>query len=143
LAESLFEAPSGDVSWAASGEERPAAGGEPELWLHLTAQSSVTLQCQRCLKAFQFGLSVDRRFRFARTEEEAEKLDAELEEDVLALQPRMNLQELAEDELILALPIVARHDGACPEPLPVRLDDALDNDPPNPFAALAALKSRN
>lgn len=143
LAEGLFEAPSGDVSWSAAGEEAPSPGGEPELWLHLTARSLVTLQCQRCLKALQHELSVDRRFRFARTEEEAEKLDAELEEDVLTLQPRMNLQELAEDELILALPIVARHEGVCPDPLPLRQDDGFDDDAPNPFAALAALKSRN
>lgn len=143
LAESLFEAPTGDVNWSALGEEVRSSGSEPELWLRLTAQALVTLQCQRCLKAFVHELSVDRRFRFARTEEEAERLDAELEEDVLTLQPRVNLQELAEDELILALPIVARHPGLCPEPLPLRQADGFDDEAPNPFAALAALKSKN
>jgi uncharacterized protein len=145
LAESLFAEPAGDVTWSALGEELPASGGEPELWLLLTAQTTVTLQCQRCLKAVQQELAVDRRFRFARSEEEAEKLDGLLEDDVLALQPRLNLQELAEDELILALPLVARHEGDCPDPLPVSADDGFGEDEPapNPFAALAALKTRN
>lgn len=144
LAESLFEPPSGDVAWSATGLEVPVAGGEPELWLHLQAEAAVTLQCQRCLKAVRQALVVDRRFRFARSEEEAEKLDEELEDDVLALQPRLNLQELAEDELILALPLVARHEGDCPEPLPLPDDGGFDEEAaPNPFAALAALKTRN
>lgn len=144
LAEALFEPPTGDVHWSATGEEVPAPGGEPELWLRLDVRACVTLQCQRCLKSVQHELAVDRRFRFARSEEEAAKLDEELEDDVLALQPRLNLQELAEDELILALPLVARHEGDCPEPLPLPGDDGFAEEAaPNPFAALAALKTRN
>lgn len=144
LAESLFESPAGEVVWSAAGEEVASPGGEPELWLQLDARAAVILQCQRCLKAVQHELRVDRRFRFARSEEEAEKLDEELEDDVLALQPRLNLQELAEDELILALPLVARHEGDCPDPLPLSLDDgAFEEAAPNPFAALAALKKPN
>jgi uncharacterized protein len=143
LAESLFEAPLGDVAWSAAGEEVASPGGEPELWLQLGASTTVTLQCQRCLKSVRRELLVDRRFRFARSEEEAERLDEELEDDVLALQPRLNLQELAEDELILALPLVARHGGDCPEPLPLPAEDGFEEAAPNPFAALAALKTRN
>jgi uncharacterized protein len=144
LAEGLFDAPTGEVTWSASGRELPAPGGEPELWLQLLAGATVTLQCQRCLKSVQHELAVDRQFRFARSEEEAEKLDEELDDDVLALQPRLNLQDLAEDELILALPLVARHEGVCPDPLPLPADDGgFEEAAPNPFAALAALKSRN
>jgi uncharacterized protein len=45
-----------------------------------------------------------------------------------------------EDELILALPLVPRHD-ACPQPLaaPATAEEPLA-ERPNPFAALAALK---
>ena len=145
LAQSLFEPPTGDVTWAATGQEVPAPGGEPELWMELQAHATVTLQCQRCLKAVRQALAVDRRLRFARSEQEAEKLDEDLEEDVLALQPRLDLRDLAEDELILALPLVARHEGTCPEPLPQPAADDTAGEPPaaNPFAALAALKGRN
>lgn len=144
LADSLFGPQSGAVAWSAACEEVPALGAEPELWMQLGARTQVQLQCQRCLKGAPQELVVDRRFRFARTEQEAEELDEALEDDVLALAPRLDLQELVEDELILALPLVARHEGECPEPLPLPLDDLGPAETtPNPFAALAALKNRN
>ena len=62
------------------------------------------------------------------------------EDDVLALTRALDLRELVEDELLLALPIVPRHE-VCPEPLPQPADDAAPAEPaPHPFAALAALK---
>ena len=135
-------APSAVVQWTAQGSLRAAAAGEPEVWLHLKAGTSAPLQCQRCLQQVQQDLAVDRRFRFVRTEEEAERLDEHSEDDVLVLSPRLDLQELLEDELILALPIVPRHEGPCPAPLPMPLDDLEDEAPaPNPFAALAALRA--
>jgi uncharacterized protein len=145
LLDSLYESPTPEdgVDWQAQGSQLPATGGEPEIWLQLRGTASVTLQCQRCLKAVRQPLSVDRRFRFVRSEEEAERLDETSEDDVLVLQPRLDLQELLEDELILALPLVARHEGDCPDPLPLPTDDLEDEEPaPNPFAALAALRGR-
>ena len=81
------------------------------------------------------------------TEGQAEALDAELEDDVLELQRHTDLSELVEDELLLALPLVPRHED-CPEPLPMgELGDpepAADAPPerPHPFAALAQLKKK-
>ena len=144
LHDSLFEAPAGaaTVEWSASGSLLPARGGEPEVWLHLQANAPVALQCQRCLQAVAQTLVVDRRLRFVRSEAEAERLDEASEDDVLVLSPRLDLHELVEDELILILPLVPRHDGPCPEPLPMPVDDLPDEEPaPNPFAALAALRS--
>lgn len=150
LAQSLFEPP-GDarLSWQAQGEERPVAGGEPGRWLHLRAQAPVVLQCQRCLQSVPHTLAVDTRLRFVPGEEAAERLDETSEEDVLALPPRLDLRPLIEDELLLALPLVPRHEGNCPQPLPLAADDGLvagadepphGDDRPNPFAALAALR---
>ena len=108
----------------------------------LQARASVPLQCQRCLQQVLQDLNVDRRFRFVRSEEEAERLDESSEDDVLVLGPRLDLQELLEDELILALPLVPKHDGPCPAPLPMPLDELEDEAPaPSPFAALAALRT--
>ncbi len=150
LAESLYEPP-GDarVNWQALGEERPVVGGEPERRLRLRAQGTVVLQCQRCLQSVPHVLTVDTRLRFVPGEDEAERLDEISEEDVLALLPRLDLQPLLEDELLLALPLVPRHEAECPQPLPLAGDagDATDTSPatvgdgrPNPFAALAALR---
>ena len=145
LHDSLFAAPgaASAVDWSASGTLLPAPGGEPQVWLHLQASAPVALQCQRCLQAVAQTLVVDRRLRFVRSETEAERLDETSEDDVLVLSPRLDLHALVEDELILALPLVPRHDGPCPEPLPMPADDLADEEPaPNPFAALAALRTR-
>ena len=144
LHDSLYEVPAADsaVAWSASGALLPAPGGESGVWLHLNAAVPVTLQCQRCLQSVAQTLVVDRRLRFVRSEAEAARLDETSDDDVLVLLPRLDLHELLEDELILALPLVPRHDGPCPLPLPLPADDLQDEEPaPNPFAALAALRS--
>lgn len=133
-----------DVQWTTRGERRVVAGGDDELWLALSAQTAVWQTCQRCLQPFERPLAVDARVRFVRDEAQAEVLDAELEEDVLALPRWLDLRELVEDELLLALPLVPRHER-CPRPLPLPAADlpgeaAEAEQRPNPFAVLRALK---
>jgi uncharacterized protein len=144
-----------EVAWSAAGTMRAAPGGEPELWLELQARVPVRLQCQRCLQPLAQVLAVERRLRFVRGADEAERLDAESEDDVLELLARQDLRELVEDELILALPLVPRHD-ACPEPLVPLVQPGVgpaigvagaaatddDGSAEHPFAALAALRRR-
>ena len=112
------------------------------------------LICQRCLQPLAVDLAIDRTFRFARDDEEAAQLDQVAEdEDVLALGRPLDLLSLLEDELIMALPIVPRHQ-VCPQPLaawrepsepgaaegnsrPAAQDPTLR---PHPFAVLGTLK---
>lgn len=144
LHDSLYGAPAADsaVAWSASGELPPAASGESGVWLHLNAAVPVTLQCQRCLQSVAQTLVVDRRLRFVGSEAEAARLDETSDDDVLVLLPRLDLHELLEDELILALPLVPRHEERCPVPLPIPVDDLPDEEPaPKPFAALAGLRN--
>lgn len=133
------DAPAAAVDWRVTGELRPVTGGAPEVWLNLSAATRVTLQCQRCLQPMPQALEVDRWFRFAASEDEAARLDEESEDDVLVESRRFDLFELIEDELILALPIVPRHD-ACPAPMATPAEPAAEEARPNPFAALAALR---
>jgi uncharacterized protein len=142
LAGSLHGAPDTAVTWSAQGSLRLVTGAEPEHWLHLQAQAVVPLQCQRCLHTYAQELHVDRRFLFVAQESLAERLDETLEDDVLVMPVRLDLAELLEDELILALPLVPRHDGTCPQPLPMRTNELEEDAAPNPFAALAALRGR-
>jgi uncharacterized protein len=136
-------APESPMHWRATAEQRPQrGGGEPELWLHLQVDTMVTLQCQRCLQPMRQPLAIDRKLRFVRDEAEAARLDEESEHDVLVLPAGLDLIELLEDELILALPLVPRH-SVCPSPLPMSAaDPGADetDDEPHPFAALAALR---
>lgn len=129
------------VTWQATGDARPVTASEPEIWLHLQAKTIVSLCCQRCLGPAPHELVVDRFLRFVTDEAQAEVLDADSDDDVLVLARFTDLAELVEDEFLLALPIVPRHDE-CPQPLPLPVEDTVLDAPekPHPFAALAALK---
>lgn len=131
-----------DVAWQLRGESRAARSGPPEIWLHLQSSGDVELTCQRCLQSVTQHISAERSFRFVHGEATAAELDAQSEDDVLALSRFLDARELTEDELLLSLPLVPRHD-VCPQPL-VAPDAAPEADdgaqPEHPFAALAQLK---
>lgn len=138
------EVASGDrrVQWQCQGELRAVRGAAPQVWLHLSASTALSLQCQRCLGPVPCTLDARRDFLFVHGEDTAAELDADSEDDVLALTRALDLQMLIEDELLLSLPLVPRHD-VCPETLPHSASDpGADDAPPNPFAALAALKGK-
>lgn len=129
------------VQWRIRGESRPVRGGPPQIWLHLSAHTALPLQCQRCLRPVPFTVDAERSFQFVRGEEQAAELDADAEDDVLALPRSLDLLPLLEDELLLSLPLVPRHD-ACPVSLPASVgeEDVAAVPADNPFAALAALR---
>ena len=126
------------VAWRARGRRVAGRGGEFSTWLDLDAEATISLQCQRCLAAVRVPLAVDRKFSFVSGEDAAAAIDASSEDDVLAMTRALDLRELIEDELLLAMPLVPRH-AICPEPLPVTDDDPVE-ERPNPFAALAGWK---
>ena len=131
------------VDWQAVGERRRPAGSVAQTWLHLVLTARVTLVCQRCLGPSEAPFEVDRWFRFVDGETQATALDAETEEDVLASTRALDLRQLAEDELLLALPLVPRHE-VCPVPLHPAVggsDVPTEAEPAeHPFAALAGLR---
>lgn len=133
----------GELRWSARGKLRLVAGAAPETWLHLGARARLWRDCQRCLQPVALDLEIDRAIRFVADEASAQALDAESDDDVLALPRRLDLHELVEDELLLALPIVPMHER-CPVALPGTVGKdfvAAEAAPPaHPFAALAALK---
>ena len=130
-----------EATWQVRGEVRALRGGDSQIWLHLKAHTELPLECQRCLKPTLTAVDAQRSFLLVRGEDAAAQLDADSEDDVLALTRALDLRELIEDELLLALPLVPRHD-VCQSPLPIPAvdDDAAAEAPPHPFAGLAALK---
>lgn len=125
------------VQWRVRGERRQVAGVLPQIWLHLHVEAVAWMTCQRCLQPYSEALAVDRALRFVDGEALAEALDADSEDDVLALEPALDLRALVEDELLLAWPIVPRH-ASCAAPEHSAGDESAAA--ANPFAALAALK---
>ena len=131
------------VDWKAVSEIRPEAGGPGQIWLHLSVHASFPMECQRCLTPVDVPLDVERSFRFVADEATAEALDEECDEDLLALSREFDLRELIEDELLMALPVVPRHEEF-PTSVPLASSDdyfeVANSEKPNPFAALAALR---
>lgn len=149
------------ITWSAQGRLVPQRMSPPQMWLDLEAQAELAWECQRCLRPVTDIVRISRSIRFAKDEAEAAALDAESDEDVLALSRVFDLLELVEDELIMAQPIVPRHE-VCPTdvtalmhndaetPVPGSAPAAAEpsaegpettaSGRPNPFAVLAALK---
>ncbi|WP_027014725.1 YceD family protein [Comamonas composti] len=131
-----------EVQWRAEGELQEQTGGPGHVWLHLQAQAVVPMVCQRCLSLAPISLEVDRSFRFVADEALAEEEDNDSEEDVLALSREFNLLELVEDELLMELPVVPRHDSCPGEPRMSSSDadfEQANTEKVNPFAALREL----
>ena len=133
------------VAWVAEGQQRHDAGGRAEPWMHLQANVELPMTCQRCLAPVRTRIEADRWFRFVADEETAATLDEELEEDVLVASRDFDLLGLVEDELLMELPITPRHE-VCPQDVSLSAQDpdfdSTETERPNPFAALAKLRSK-
>ena len=131
------------LNWSAQGELRADEAGAEQIWLHLTVDVSLPLMCQRCLGPVDIVVAVKQSFRFVGSEEAAEAQDEGSEEDVLALSQEFNLADLIEDEVLMAMPVVPRHEEC---PVEVQLEvvdpgfDAASAEKRNPFAVLAKLQ---
>lgn len=100
----------GVVQWSLEGNMRT---GRPAIALSLHGQ--LTLICQRCLKPCAHALEAESILPVARSEDELARWESEDPLlDGLVADPRLNVRDLVEDEIILSLPAIPRHvDGAC------------------------------
>ena len=130
------------LNWTATAELRPDPAGQPAPWLTLTVQTTLPQICQRCLEAVDVPVQVAGEFRFVESEAVAEQQDDDCEEDLLVTSREFDLAALIEDEVLLALPLVPRHE-VCPVRVKMAAADKDFDAPaekPNPFAVLAQLK---
>ncbi len=108
---------------------------EGKSWLTLEVSGTLDLVCQCCLEVLAF--QVDIQSHLLLVPQGQPWPDDELAEDgfdAVAAEKEMMLRSLIEDEVLLALPIVPRHD-TCETALP-----AVEAQEPSPFAVLAKLK---
>lgn len=106
----------------------------PSLKLAITGK--VQLTCQRCLADFPYKLELVSRIVLVVNETDLPDLDEEDPDvDVVVASGKMNIQNLLEDEIILALPLAPKHDFDCVEIK--NDDDAADSG--LPFASLGKL----
>ncbi len=132
------------LNWLAQGELRGEVVGSEQVWLHLTVDTSLPLTCQRCLGQVDIAVAVKQSFRFVDSEQAAQAQDDASEEDVLVLSQDLNLVELIEDEVLMALPLIARHE-TCPVEVKLAVADlgfeTEATEKRHPFAVLATLRS--
>ena len=149
-------APRAPFAWRVCGgvTKEPAADGErEERWLTLAVAGSVWLECQRCLAPYEQALQVEARYAIVDTEAEADARPMDDDEaDAIVGSRQFDLVELIEEELLLSLPLVPKHD-VCPsvhDSLLTGVDGSESSfdemeapeepEKPNPFAALKSLK---
>jgi uncharacterized protein len=113
--------------------------GQGRAWLQVQAQGDVRVVCQRCLSTFALGLRVSDSLGLVDDAAQLEAMDAleaegeGPETEYIVADPRLDVQALVEDELILVLPYAPRHE-VCPGPAePPAL---ADGDRASPFAVL-------
>jgi uncharacterized protein len=162
------EAPDRDTAftWQAEGSTQPelqddgTEGQQP--YLRLAVHGSGWLECQRCLAPYEQAFDIDATYRLVATEEEAEEFPLDDDEvEVIVGSRQFDLVDLIEEELLLSLPLVPKHDvcpqvheslvsgvggadedGEAAEDLGEAGGEAAggESGKPNPFAALEALK---
>ncbi len=124
---------SGEVAYRLQGYK----GERGQSMLHVVVNGVLPLACQRCLGAIHFELDVDSVLELI--PEGNELSQDELEDDTRDFLPvagELDVAELVEDEILLALPVAPRHER-CGLPGAAAAGERI-----NPFAALAGLKGK-
>ena len=105
-------------------------------------RAGLTTQCQRCLDPMTLAVEQSFELLIDASDEDVEAFQVDT---VYTDDGHLNVFEVIEDELILALPLIMMHENVdCNRYLskPVH-DDAPAEERPNPFAVLASLKEPN
>lgn len=120
--------------------------GEGYSLMQGTVSTCIELQCQRCLEGTGVNLEVSLSLAFVQKESKIEQVPS-IYEAVLLDSEEISLIELLEDELILALPIMAYHSDC--EAYQYRTEKELEAEkvaeeakPDNPFDVLKQLKGK-
>ncbi|NOZ37622.1 MAG: hypothetical protein GXP11_06055 [Gammaproteobacteria bacterium] len=108
-----------------------------------SVQASLDLVCQRCLKPMRVEVNTSLALGFARSVAGLEKIPSELE-PVRVEGGQVNLLDLLEDEIMLALPQIPRHaENECSlrhKPESPNSESPQPQERENPFSVLAGLK---
>lgn len=108
-----------------------------------TINASLKVECQSCLEAMDWDLNLTTNLAVVNSLEQADKLAGEYEPLILD-EERIPLNQIIEDELLLALPDFPRHQQKCSDYQESVLSVEEDNEKTqsnNPFSVLAQLKN--
>ena len=106
-------------------------------------ETNLRLQCQRCMEPFNYEIISDFILGIVNTLDEANALP-ERYEPAMAKEGELALRELIEDELILNLPIIPKHEPEeCRVKLPMKDSGWEQGKGENPFHVLESLKDKH
>lgn len=109
-------------------------------------RSEVVLICQRCLEPMTVPITIEMALGIVDSDEEAKRLPEHYEPLVVDGKP-LTVSELIEDEILLALPAIPRHDdGVCAAANTASGEESSeesDASSASPFAVLSRLKSKH
>src|SRR3990167_283922 len=106
-------------------------------------ETVVSLQCQRCLEPYKYEIMSDFVLGIVNTLDEANALSDQYE-PALAKEGSLALRELIEDEIILNLPIIPRHEPEnCKVTLPYSDEGWESGKGESPFQVLESLKQKH
>jgi uncharacterized protein len=110
--------------------------GKPTLQLKVSGGLGLT--CQRCLEAMSYNIDISTLYYLVPDEDAIPSEEEDLDDrDYLVAETHMQVSELIEDEVLLAMPLAPKHEQ---EDCAVK-GSRLELGKPNPFAVLQGLKS--
>lgn len=117
-------------------------------WVFVDGQldALLYLKCQRCLEAIEWPVNSAFKLGVVRTLAQADLLPEGVEPLLLSEEEKIVLQEVIEDELLLNLPVIPKHQEQCEVPSeaeqkPIELGEKPQTNKANPFAILANFKT--
>ena len=125
----------GEIAWTVDGTA--SKQGYPQVTLSVSG--TVQLMCQRCLTPYAFEMDAGTVLMLGKDDEQADEIEQILSDesiDVIVGSRTCDIRDLIEDEALLALPQVPKHE-VCPDS---KLLDMLKSEKPSPFAGLKDLK---
>ncbi|NOQ94087.1 MAG: DNA-binding protein [Methylophaga sp.] len=115
-------------------------------YVHGEFTASLSLICERCSEPMQYKVNVQCSLAMVSNERKIESLAEQYEPWVIDNDNPVILSSIVEDELILAIPLIPKHDHSC---LPAEawfageeIEEGVEKKV-SPFAVLAALKSKD
>jgi len=133
LSEELADT-TGLVRWALQGGVDTSGHGI----LTMSVSATVQLMCQRCLSPFAQDIVAESTLILAKDEAAADEIDAMLDDDeidVIVGAKDLNILELIEDEVLLAIPLSPKH-AVCPDQVGQAVENSGDAKRTSPFEIL-------
>jgi len=130
------------VDWSVKGMKN-ATG---QVFLTVRVKALPLLECQRCLGPFAWPVDAQTRLQVVAESELRDDDSGDLDDpddliERIAASRRLDILALVEDEIILSLPYVPRHDVCPPASAPSPDDADAGEKRPSPFAALGKLRN--